>query len=339
MNPIPISEGRIPVMVAGLDGISGVSAWSFRLREALKDHPRYRIVLVNCRETGNKVGHFDATAPSQSALRELLRDLAPAIVVPNFIWPVFDVCASLIAEGVPLRCVGFCRADSDVEYYNPLAWYEPLIARFAAVSPECGARLASRMEHRQNDIAVMPTGVSVPPVPDRPYPCAPLRLVYGGRIVQQQKRVLDFVPLVEALLARRCDFVFDIAGQGRQLGELKSAMARIDHGGRVRFLGKVAPAGMDGIWRDHDVFIQCSDFEGTSNSMLESMAQGTIPVVTQTESGLAGIIEHGVNGFLVPVGDMEAMAEILGTLSADTARLEALGRAAHAATIPYAIDA
>jgi lipopolysaccharide biosynthesis glycosyltransferase/glycosyltransferase involved in cell wall biosynthesis len=334
----PKVDRPTPVIIAGLDGISGVSAWSFRLREALKDHPRYRIVLVNCRETGNKIGHFDYTAPSQTDLRELLLNLAPAIVLPNFIWPVFDVCANLIAEGVDLRCIGFCRADSEPEYYNPLAWYEPLITQFAAVSPECAARLVQRLPHREHDIAIMPTGISVPPSLDRTYSTAPLRLVYGGRIVQQQKRVLDFIPLVARLLDSACNFQFDIVGQGRQLGELKSAMANLDHGGRVRFIGKLPPSAMDALWREHDVFIQTSNFEGTSNSMLESMAQGAVPVVTQTDSGIAGIIEHGANGFVVPVGDMSAMAEILCELAEDKASLETLGRAAHAAARPYAMD-
>lgn len=339
MMPTPKSDHPIPVIITGLDGISGVTAWSFRLRDAMKAHPRYRIILVNARETGNNIGHFDHTAPSQADMRTLLRELAPAIVLPNFIWPVFDVCAGLIDEGVDLRCIGFCRADSETEYYNPLAWYEPLITQFAAVSPECAARLAQRLPHRHHDIATMPTGIHVPTSLDRIYSTTPLRLVYGGRIVQQQKRVLDFVPLVEKLLLGKCDFVFDIVGQGRQLGELKSAMAHLNHGGRVRFTGKVPPDAMDGLWRQNDVFIQASDFEGTSNSMLESMAQGTVPVVTRTDSGLAGIIDHGVNGFIVPVGDTSAMAEILCQLAEDKTHLETLGRAAHTATRPYAMDA
>ncbi len=338
MMPTPKSDQPIPVIIVGLDGISGVTAWSFRLRDVLKAHPRYRIILINARATGNNIGHFDHTLPSQADMRTLLRELAPAIVLPNFIWPVFDVCASLIDEGVDLRCIGFCRADSEPEYYNPLAWYEPLIAQFAAVSPECAGKLVQRIPHRSHDIATMPTGIAVPPSLERTYSTAPVRLIYGGRIVQPQKRVLDFVPLVEKLLLGKCDFVFDIVGQGRQLGELKSAMAHLDHGGRVRFVGKVAPSVMKALWREHDVFIQTSDFEGTSNSMLESMAQGAVPVVTQTESGLVGIIEHGVNGFVVPVGDMSAMAKILCELAEDRAYLETLGRAAHAATRPFAID-
>lgn len=327
------------MIIAGLDGISGVSAWAFRLRDALAGHPRYRIVLVNCRETGNRVGRFDETATTLEAMAALLRAHGPAIVIPNFVWPIFDVCAGLINEGVSLRCVGYCRADSEGEYYQPLEWYAPLISQFIAVSPECASTLAARLPERARDITTLPTGVVVPPTLARDYQTAPIRLIYGGRIVQAQKRVLDFVPLVAALLARGVDFTFDIAGQGRQLAELKSAMAALDHGGRVRFLGKVAPSDMESLWRRNDVFIQTSDFEGTSNSMLEAMAQGLVPVVTRTASGIAGVVEEGVNGVLVAVGEMDAMAEAIAALASNPERLAGLGRAAHATVQRYSMAA
>ncbi len=56
-------------------------------------------------------------------------------------WDVFPLCAELNAAGHRLHCVGFCRADSDKEYYNPLAWYAPLASTFATVSPACTAAL------------------------------------------------------------------------------------------------------------------------------------------------------------------------------------------------------
>ena len=61
----------------------------------------------------------------------------------------------------------------------------------------------------------MPTGVEVPAKLRRPYQCRPMRLIYAGRVVQTQKRVMDFAPLVEALARRGVDFRFTIAGQGR----------------------------------------------------------------------------------------------------------------------------
>ena len=331
-------EQRIPVVIAGLDGISGVTAWSFRLREILADHPEFRIILTNNRNTGNKMGHFDYDTPSKHAVRSLLREIAPAIVVPNFIWPIFDICAELIAEGDDLRCVGFCRADSAEEYYNPLRWYEPIIESFCAVSPECAERLGQWMPERVDDISTMPTGVYVPQELKREYQTNPIRLIYGGRVVQLQKRVMDFVPLAENLLTLGVDFVFDIAGQGRDLEQLRKAVAASPAAKRFHFLGKKNPQDMPELWAMHDVFIQTSDFEGTSNSMLEAMAQGTIPVVTETESGARNVVTPGQEGVLVPIGDMEAMAQAIAHLAANQALIERMGQAAHEKAKLYSME-
>lgn len=329
---------RIPVIIALGDFASGVTSWAFRLRDAFAGHPRYEILLMNCYVTGNHIGRFDLEATSETALRAVLAANSPAIVVPNFVWDAFPVCAEAAAAGADVRTIGFCRADSEDEYYAPLDWFEPAIARFAAVSPECGKRLAEKLPARSADITVLPTGVWVPERLDRQWQSRPIRLIYGGRIVQVQKRVMDFIPLVEHLLDAGIDFQFSIAGVGRQLLELKSAMTQAPHGGRVRFLDRVPPEEMPRIWRGHDVFIQTSDYEGTSNSMLESMAQGTVPVITRTESGVAGVIEEDVNGILVPVGDMAAMARAIGALAEHPERIEEIGRAAHRTAARYSME-
>ena len=329
---------RIPVIIALGDFASGVTSWAFRLREAFQDHPRYTILLMNCHLTGNNIGRFDLVAPSREGVRAVLRELAPAVVVPNFIWDVFTECAGLVRSGRELRCIGFCRADSQEEYYDPLLWYEPMAAKFVAVSPECGVRLAELLPGRQNDVAVLPTGVWVPRELRRTWQSHPIRLVYGGRIVQEQKRVMDFVPLVAHLLELGCDFAFDIIGAGRQLPELRQAMDQLPHAGRVRFLDRVPPDRMPEIWGGHDVFLQTSSFEGTSNSMLECMALGTVPLVTETLSGIAGVLTHGQNGLLVPIGDMRAMALEIDSLAREPARLEALGRAARETAEAYSMD-
>lgn len=329
---------RIPVLVAVGDFASGVTSWAFRLRDACAAHPKYRVVLLNCRKTGNKMGAFDADCFSLESARQYVQRQQSAILVPNFVFGLYALGAELARAGHDLRIIGFCRADSEEEYYAPLRFFEPAITQFAAVSPECVARLGERIPHRTGDIALMPTGVRVPPFA-RGYQTRPLRLIYAGRIVQIQKRVMDFVPLTQALLDRGVDFTLDIAGQGRDLPELQSAMAAVPHGGRVRFLGRVQPEAMDSVWANHEVFLQTSDFEGTSNSMLESMAQGLIPVLTRTESGVDGIVEEGRNGFLVDIGDMDAMASVVAQLAtAAPETLQSMGRAAHEAASGYSIE-
>lgn len=63
---------------------------------------------------------------------------------------------------------------------------------------------------------------------------------------------------------------------------------------------------------DCSLFVSSSDYEGQSNSMLEAMAMGLPCVCTDCPSGGASaVIENGVNGLLVPVGDEDKLAEAI----------------------------
>lgn len=331
-------DERIPVIIAVTQGISGVMSWALRLRKAFKNHPKYKIILLGCRVEPDRNKDFDLCAPTWGTAYELLNMMESAIVVPNFIFDLFPICAELISMGKNIRCIGFCRADSEEEYYNPLCWYEPLISTFIAVSPECACKLTKRISFRVQDVVILPAGVFIPKKLKRKYQNNPIRIVYGGRIVQKQKRVMDFIPLVKKLLELNIDFIFNIVGGGSQLISLKEAMLKIEHHGRVCFLDRVTPESMEKIWSDHDIFIQTSDFEGTSNSMLEAMAQGTIPIVTKTNSGVNGVIKHGKNGFLISLKDMEAMANAIGDLACQPYKMEKIGKAAYKTSKNFSME-
>ncbi len=59
---------------------------------------------------------------------------------------------------------------------------------------------------------------------------------------------------------------------------------------------------------DAEIFALASDYEGLSNSMLEAMAMGLPTIVTDCPCGGARmVIKNGINGYLVPVGDVEAL--------------------------------
>jgi glycosyltransferase involved in cell wall biosynthesis len=264
----------------------------------------------------------------------LLYRMAPCVFVPNYHWSLY-----MVGMDPKIRIVGFCHADSIEEYYDPLSWYEPLISTFVAVSSECARALAARIPARVRDITVLPYGVSRPARCERSWQISPIRLVHGGRLAQRQKRVMDLVPFVSALAARGVKFVLDIAGDGPESGALRKAMGAHGMEGRIRFLGKVPPEAMAAVWRDHDVCIQVSEFEGTSVSMLEAMAQGAVPVVTAASSGVRDVLVDGRNGFVVPVGDMDAMAGVIARLASDRGALEAAGREAYANSERFSIDA
>ena len=323
---------KIPVVIATGNIVSGVTSWAMELRRAFAGHPRYEILLLNYK--GEKSGGFDLHASGPEEAADLLHRASPLAFVPNYHWSLY-----MAGMDPRIRIVGICHADSAEEYYDPLAWYEPLISTFVAVSPECAAKLAGRIPARAGEIAVLPCAVVVPGTLQRDYRTSPVRLLHAGRIVQKQKRVMDFVPLAEGLCGRGVDYILDIAGEGPDLDRLKNGLAAMAAANRVRFLGRIDADAMPGLWRAHDICVQLSDFEGTSVSMLEAMAQGAVPVVTAASSGIRDVLAHGRNGFVVPVGDMDAVADAIARLAADRDALEAAGRAAHANAGRFSMDA
>lgn len=327
---------KLPVIIAGTNCLSGVTSWADQLRTALADHPRYDAKTLYIGPESlqpSEPNRADISVRTESEAYQALCELSPAIVIPNYVWSLF-----LVGFEPGIRCVGMCHADSLDQYYRPLSWYEPTIAKFIAVSKECHAQLAGYASDRKADIVTLPYGVCRPTNLSRDYQTRPLRMIYAGRVTQPQKRVWDFLPLVENLLRARVPFVFDIVGGGDEFDSLAQIMRARVPAANVRFHTRIPHHEMGRQWLDHDIFLQVSDFEGTSVSMLEAMAHGAVPVVTAASSGIADVIKPEENGFVVPVGDMVAMARVIAGLANDQARLVKAGQAAYRTTEPYAMD-
>jgi glycosyltransferase involved in cell wall biosynthesis len=155
----------------------------------------------------------------------------------------------------------------------------------------------------------------------------PLTITYGGRIEQRQKRILDLIALWELLASKKENYHFKIAGDGPQLAQLTEHFEKKEYSNvSIEFLGLVAHERMTDLWASSDISILFSEFEGMSISMLESMGQGCVPIVTDV-SGAKEKITHGQTGFIVAVGDVASMTQIIADLDANRARVEQISNA------------
>jgi glycosyltransferase involved in cell wall biosynthesis len=84
--------------------------------------------------------------------------------------------------------------------------------------------------------------------------------------------------------------------------------------GAVRFIGRVSHDSMSGLLGQSDIYVSTSLSDGTSVSLLEAMAAGAFPVVTDIPANLEWI-RDGENGFLVPVNEEGLLAKrIVGAI-------------------------
>lgn len=98
-------------------------------------------------------------------------------------------------------------------------------------------------------------------------------------------------------------------------------------GGSVRWLGAVPADEVAERLREADIFLHASHSEGISNAVVEAMASG-LPVVVTAAGGMREAVRDGVEGFVVPVRDVEAMAEALVKLARDPELRRRMGAAA-----------
>lgn len=75
----------------------------------------------------------------------------------------------------------------------------------------------------------------------------------------------------------------------------------------VQFLGRVPHEEMPDLLSQSDIYVSTSRYDGTSVSLLEALASGAFPVVTDIPSNREWIVD-GCNGFLVSEEDEKLLA-------------------------------
>ena len=135
-----------------------------------------------------------------------------------------------------------------------------------------------------------------------------LRIGYAGRIVIPAKRIDYILDVAEILKNKQMDYLLQVAGTGESEEYLIEEIEKRGLEKNVEFLGLVNHEMIFEFWKKQHIYLACSDHEGHSISQFEAMSVGAVPVVTDT-SGARDDIADGENGFVLPLGAINDIAE------------------------------
>lgn len=141
-------------------------------------------------------------------------------------------------------------------------------------------------------------------------------VLYVGRI-EDYKGVYDLLDVAERLR----DIPFTVIGHGNGFDKLNERIAR-QGASNVTVLGKLPREDILAHLRRHRVMLVPSRWNETFGlTAVEAMAAG-LPVVVTRMGGLPEVVEDGVSGFVVEMGDVDAMVEHVRQLHADNEMFE-----------------
>lgn len=251
--------------------------------------------------------------------------------------------ASVIRYAALLRGLSWSFSAHAKDIWTTPDWEKREKIASAAWGVTCtrdGHRELARLADRPDKVDLVYHGLDLarfPALPSRPArdggdAADPVRFVTIGRAVE--KKGFDDLLSALAQLPAGQHWRLTHIGGGERLKALQAQATALGLGDRVTWAGPKAQGDVIAALREADLFVLPSrqagdgDRDGLPNVVMEAASQG-LPIVATDFAGIPEFVREGVEGLLVPPGDVAALAGALAALSAAPERRAALGEAAH----------
>jgi glycosyltransferase involved in cell wall biosynthesis len=181
-------------------------------------------------------------------------------------------------------------------------------------------------------VLLMPLGVDVArfrPAPTQAEPGRPLRVLFAGQM-SVRKGVHHLLEAWSRLALPNAELLFAGAPRDAYIQDLLKRQR-----GTVRALGFVPHVRLHEVYQQADLFVFPSLAEGGVYVIYEALACG-LPCIVSANAGSA--VRDGIEGFVLPVGDVDALAERIAALAADPAQRRRMAAAARARAEHFSWD-
>jgi len=266
---------------------------------------------------------------SGSQLSSIVADFDPDICHSFFGIPTGTLVFHPSLRKVPtvLTCLG-----SDVPYHNPDSYnrlytlLEPVVKKIwdahdIVIANSDGLCEEIRQIAPSQEVEVVNNGIDTQQFkPDSANQSEDFRLLFVGRLIEMKNvdRVIQLTKILNKHSAR--DFRLDIVGEGEQYESLLRMAQSEGIEQYVSFHGYVPHDKINFIYRSADFYVQLSEVEGMSNTIMEAMASGSVPIISKV-GGAEELIDKEV-GHIVKDQINETDIEYILELVANPERLQ-----------------
>ncbi|MDT3766193.1 glycosyltransferase family 4 protein [Priestia filamentosa] len=188
---------------------------------------------------------------------------------------------------------------------------------------DCNEAINTGLIKKQKIVMINGSGVNLKKFTNKPLPKKPIFL-FIGRILKD-KGILEYIEAAKIIKKRYPEARIQILGSfdTNPTAIKEDYIYKYVDNGLIEYLGSTNDVRP--YLEKCQVFVLPSYHEGTSKSMLEAMATGR-PIITTDAPGCREPIIDSVNGFLVPVGNAEKLAEKMRWMIENQDEMAQMGR-------------
>ena len=249
------------------------------------------------------------TQDSVEWLLKLYKKEKPDIVIISLGVHSYYTTKWLKKAGIPV--IGVIRSDDD--YYHKIIDHfvfgknKYRVSAMVSVSRYLTESIVSRKPNNVRTYTI-PSGTVIPdylPKKDN----KTFRIIYVGRIVQEQKRIIELTQGFVKVSQMYNQIEALIVGGGPQEKEINRLITK-NNKHNVRFLGHKENTEVIKLLQSSHAIVLMSDYEGNPTALMEAMACGCVPVCVNMKSGIPELIIHNKTGLLIHNRDTDFYNEV-----------------------------
>lgn len=257
-----------------------------------------------------------------------------------------------------------CHLSSYQNYWHRLHWLKPKDTIRKILYPYKKAKIYNRLSRRHREllqisnkyillsdkfkpeihylvgnkydtkILSIPNPVTLPPIASNTSFYKQKKMVFVGRLVEEKgiNHLMQIWAQVEPMTS---EWTLSIIGDGPLRGKIEEF---IQHHGltRIQLLG--AKANVSPYLEESSILMMTSIFEEFPLVLFEGMSRGCVPLAFSSFASLTDIIDHQINGYIIPPYQIDVYTKQLMTLISEPNLLAQLSRQAIAKSQMYTID-
>jgi len=249
-----------------------------------------------------------------------IRRINPDIIYSTHFF--VNAYAGLIGRILNIPIIGSVRSDffSEIDALNFL--YKKFAVRYPSVLIANSKKAIENIKHLYNNLDIRLVNNFVD---NNKFYFVPKKesnrfiILTVGRLTHEKRhdRFINIIKSIINSVGNQYHIVGVIAGSGR-INEnlelkLKEQAKKLGLGdNNLKFLGSVDD--IENVYRNSDLLLLSSKFEGSPNCVLEAMASG-LPVISTKVGSIPEIIKHGESGFVIdPYDEDEFVSYILNII-------------------------
>ena len=197
------------------------------------------------------------------------------------------------------------------------------VAGLNCVVWNCAVAVSSKVQQtaaalfRQKPVLYIPNGIVLPATESactrQPW-TTPLRLLFVGRLDDQQKGIFRLPAILAECRKRQLPVHLTVIGEGPDGAQLRQVFDALGVSDCVTLKGSQPHDAVLTAMRTQHIFLLPSNYEGLPLVLLEAQANGCVPIAARLPGVTEDAVQDGVSGLLVKADDVAGFVNAIETM-------------------------